>query len=301
MSQSDAFLKSPHKFRPYAIRVFAIMGAGIAGLLIYYFMHDVAYVVTDNAYVGVEVARIDASITANVHTIHVYDTQYVKAGTMLVSLDPADNMLAIKKADADLAMAVVKRDRARKTYMRRQALSKTGAVSEEELTNALYSYEAEEASVRALDVVKQQVQLERQRLNIVSPVDGVVVRRQVQLGSRVQPGSVLMSVVPIHNVHVDANFKESQLTHVRVGQKALLTSDYYGPSVRYEGVVTGIAGGSGAAFSLIPAQNATGNWIKVVQRVPVRIALKPEQLRTHPLRVGLSMTVRIETADSSIS
>ena len=130
-------------------------------------------------------------------------------------------------------------------------------------------------------------------------LDGVVAKRQVQLGQRVQAGTPLLAVVPVHEMHVDANFKEVQLENVRAGQPVTLTADIYGSSVTYKGTVEGFSGGSGAAFAAIPAQNATGNWIKVVQRVPVRIKLDAEQLAANPLRVGLSMTARIDTRGNS--
>jgi membrane fusion protein (multidrug efflux system) len=120
-----------------------------------------------------------------------------------------------------------------------------------------------------------------------------VAKRQVQLGQRVQAGTTLLAIVPTEKMYLNANFKEVQLKDVRIGQTVEALSDWYGPNVKYRGTVVGFSGGSGAAFAVIPAQNATGNWIKVVQRLPVRIALDPEQLRTHPLGVGLSMTVRI--------
>jgi membrane fusion protein (multidrug efflux system) len=122
----------------------------------------------------------------------------------------------------------------------------------------------------------------------------VIAKRQVQLGQRVQTGTILMSVVPTLNLHVDANFKEVQLKKVRIGQPVELIADFHGDSVVYHGKVVGIAGGTGSAFAVIPAQNATGNWIKVVQRLPVRIELKPEELKEHPLQVGLSMQVDID-------
>lgn len=138
-----------------------------------------------------------------------------------------------------------------------------------------------------------QSALDLTRTILRAPVDGVIARRQVQVGQRVQVGAQLMQIVPINRVFVDANFKEAQLRRVRQGQAVRLTSDLYGGDVVYHGRVTGLAGGSGAAFAIIPAQNATGNWIKVVQRVPVRIALDPKELATHPLRIGLSMTATI--------
>jgi membrane fusion protein (multidrug efflux system) len=131
---------------------------------------------------------------------------------------------------------------------------------------------------------------------IRASIDGIVAKRTVQAGQQVQAGAQLLAVVPLAQVHVDANFKEVQLQHVRIGQPVEVHSDYYGGSVKYHGVVEGLAGGTGSAFATIPAQNATGNWIKVVQRVPVRIALKADELARRPLQVGLSMTATIDTA-----
>jgi membrane fusion protein (multidrug efflux system) len=138
-----------------------------------------------------------------------------------------------------------------------------------------------------------QARLTLERTVIRSPVTGVVTGRKVQVGQRIQPGANLMTVVPSQDAYVDANFKEGQLTRVRPGQPVELESDLYGGKVKFHGRVVGLSGGTGSAFALIPAQNATGNWIKVVQRVPVRIRLNPEELQAHPLRVGLSMTAKI--------
>jgi membrane fusion protein (multidrug efflux system) len=136
-----------------------------------------------------------------------------------------------------------------------------------------------------------------QRNDIYAPVSGYVAQRSVQLGNSVQPGQQLMTVVPLHDLWVDANFKEGQLRHIRIGQPAKIVSDVYGSSVEYHGRVIGLGAGTGSAFSLLPAQNATGNWIKVVQRVPVRIALNDQDLDKHPLRVGLSTEVTIDITD----
>ncbi|MGV7119299.1 HlyD family secretion protein [Sphingopyxis sp. 550A] len=231
--------------------------------------------------------------------------------------------------DADAAVA-----KARAELARRESIAGTGAVSAEELTAArtalasagaardlaaagITSAEATrgsasgdlgaaEAVVRgttidtAPDVAAAQARLDKARLDlertvIRAPVDGVVTNRQVQVGQRIAAGAPIMVVVPIATAYVDANFKESQFKRIRIGQPVELTSDYYGGDVVYRGKVIGIAGGTGAAFSLIPAQNATGNWVKVVQRLPVRIALDPKELKAHPLRVGLSMEATIDT------
>ncbi|MGH8266278.1 MAG: HlyD family efflux transporter periplasmic adaptor subunit, partial [Steroidobacteraceae bacterium] len=135
------------------------------------------------------------------------------------------------------------------------------------------------------------------RTELSAPVSGFVARRNVQLGQRVSPGTPLMAVVPLDEVWVDANFKEPQLAGMRVGQPVLLTADLYGSHVVYHGSVAGFGAGTGAAFSLLPAQNATGNWIKIVQRVPVRIALEAREVAAHPLQVGLSMKADVDVHD----
>lgn len=239
----------------------------------------------------------------------------------------------INSAKAQVAKAQTDVDKAKQDYDRRASLAATGAISKEELTSAqsalhtaqanlnvaqaglsqaesnrkaaMSNLAANDALIKGTDedtlpdvLVAQakveQAQLDLDRTVIRAPVDGVVARRNIQVCQRVAPGTVMMSVVPISQLYVDANFKESQLAKVRVGQTATLTSDLYGDDVEYHGKVIGFSGGTGAAFALIPAQNATGNWIKVVQRLPVRIALDPKELADHPLRVGLSMEAKVD-------
>ena len=132
---------------------------------------------------------------------------------------------------------------------------------------------------------------------IVAPVSGYVAQRSVQVGSRVQPGQALLTILPLHDLWVDANFKEVQLKHIRIGQPAEVRSDVYGGDMVYHGKVQGLAAGTGGAFALLPAQNASGNWIKVVQRVPVRIVFDAKELEKYPLRVGLSTEVKVDTHD----
>ncbi len=240
----------------------------------------------------------------------------------------------IAQARARLRDANASVERARADLARRESIAGTGAVSAEELTAARAAVKqaqaardlaaaaiaaaeatrgsasgdlgAAEALVRgttvnsAPDVAAAEARLEKARLDLArtvirAPVDGIVTNRQVQVGQRIAAGAPIMVIVPIARAYVDANFKESQFGDIRIGQPVELTSDYYGGDVVYRGKVVGIAGGTGAAFSLIPAQNATGNWVKVVQRLPVRIALDPKQLKEHPLRVGLSMEATIDT------
>lgn len=158
---------------------------------------------------------------------------------------------------------------------------------------------AQHPSVQRAAARVRETSLASQRVELLAPSEGQIARRSVQLGQRVQAGTPVMSLVDMKHLWVDANFKEGQLPALRIGQPAELVSDVYGDAVRYHGTVVGLGAGTGAAFSLLPAQNATGNWIKVVQRVPVRIALDPAELAAHPLRVGLSMEVTVDTQDQS--
>lgn len=239
-----------------------------------------------------------------------------------------------QRSAAQLAAAQADFERAQTDLKRRQALVDSGSVSGEELTRAQHAHAAAQAGVASakaavaqsmanlkaaiaardanaalisdttqenhpeVEVTRArlaQARLDLERTVVRAPVAGVVAKRQVQLGQRVQPGVPLLTVVPLDQMHVDANFKEVQLQKVRVGQPVTLHADLYGKDVTFHGVVEGFSGGSGAAFAAIPAQNATGNWIKVVQRLPVRIRLDPAELQAHPLRVGLSMSAEIDT------
>ncbi|CAH8220827.1 HlyD family efflux transporter periplasmic adaptor subunit [Vibrio aestuarianus] len=238
------------------------------------------------------------------------------------------------RTKAQLAVAQADFERAKLDLSRRQDLVKSGSVSGEELSNAQTSFAQAQANLNAAKAAAnqsvatrlstignqkanaaliqgtsvgtnpevllanaryQQAQVDLARTVIYAPIAGVVAKRQVQVGRKVPVGAPLLTIVPIDQIHVDANFKEGELRDLQIGQTVTVTSDLHGDDVRYHGLVTGISGGTGSVFSMIPAQNATGNWIKVVQRLPVRIELDPRDLHDHPLQVGLSMTVTIDT------
>jgi membrane fusion protein (multidrug efflux system) len=224
---------------------------------------------------------------------------------------------AVEMRQSDLAMA-------RKDLARRERLGNSGAISNEELQHARDAARTAEAAlmsaqqqlagnqarvdgttlenhpdVRNASAAVRNAYLGFSRTVLPAPVSGFVARRAVQLGQRVGPGAPLMSVVPLDQVWVDANFKEPQLASMRVGQPVTLTADLYGGSFRYHGKVAGFGAGTGSAFALLPAQNATGNWIKIVQRVPVRIALDAHEIAEHPLQIGLSMKVEVSVRDGS--
>jgi membrane fusion protein (multidrug efflux system) len=214
--------------------------------------------------------------------------------------------------------------RAQDDYGRRSNLLQDGAISSEELSHTKDNVAQIEASlaeareqlkattvqidrttvethpqVLAAEAAVRDAALALRRTHIVAPESGVVARRSVQVGQRVAAGTALMAVVPLDDVWIDANFKEVQLEEMRVGQPVEVHSDIYGHGVTYHGKLVGLSAGSGSAFALLPAQNASGNWIKIVQRVPVRIVLDPQQLEAHPLRVGLSTTVSVDIRDTS--
>lgn len=266
---------------------------GVAAYAAYWTMIGSHYVSTDNAYVGADTAEITPLISAPVLRVLVSETQQVHAGDVLVELDPADAQLALTQAQAQLARAQSDYSRARVDLGRRQALAPGGAVSRDELTSAQSNYTATSAAVAAARAQVETAQLAVTRSTIRAPIDGVVSNKNVQVGQRVAAGAPLMVIAPLSTAYVDANFKENQLRGVAIGQPVELHSDLYGGNVTYHGRVAGFSGGTGSAFSLIPAQNASGNWIKVVQRVPVRVTLDPRELAAHPLRVGMSMTATI--------
>ncbi|WP_199100958.1 efflux RND transporter periplasmic adaptor subunit [Dyella sp. ASV21] len=231
----------------------------------------------------------------------------------------------VNGAQADVAARKIAVDKALADYNRRRDLAKSGAISAEELSHAQDALTTAQSSLTA---AQQQFQtnkvlvddtvvsshpdvqtaaaklraayLDDVRTSIIAPVDGYVAKRSVQLGQRVAPGAPLMAVVPLHEVWIDANFKETQLTQMRIGQPVEIRADVYGGAVTYKGKVQSLGVGTGSAFSLLPAQNATGNWIKIVQRVPVRVFFTdPKQLEEHPLRIGLSTKVDVSLHDQS--
>ncbi|MDK2655137.1 HlyD family efflux transporter periplasmic adaptor subunit [Cupriavidus consociatus] len=254
----------------------------------------------DRADTQVSMEQAEAQLAQAVREVR---TLYVNNGSLAANV-------ALREADVA---------KAREDLRRRQAIAGSGAVSNEEISHAQAAVKAAESALLAAreqlasnKVLTDQTTVEKHpnvqraaanlrsaylsfaRSTMPAPVTGYVAKRSVQVGQRVAAGAPLMAVVPLDQVWVDANFKEVQITHMRIGQPVTLEADVYGSKVEYKGKVAGFSAGTGSAFSLLPAQNATGNWIKVVQRLPVRIALDPQQLKDHPLRVGLSMTVKVD-------
>ena len=251
---------------------------------------------------------LDAAEAELASTVRRVRALYAQGSQIEARID--ERRSALKQAERDLE--------------RRRALEAEGGVSGEELAHARDAVTQLRAAMTAAEQELRQVHAQTEdttaathpdvlaaaaavrnaslalrRTKLVAPVAGVVAKRGVQTGQRVAPGAPLMAVVPLSEVWIDANFKEVQLQSMRIGQPVRMEADTYGGSVEFHGKVEGLAAGSGAAFALLPPQNASGNWIKIVQRVPVRIALDPAELQAHPLRVGLSMDVTVDVHDTS--
>ncbi|HEY0803316.1 MAG TPA: HlyD family efflux transporter periplasmic adaptor subunit [Steroidobacteraceae bacterium] len=298
---------------------------------------------TDDAYVNGNRVVISAQVSGTVIAVLTDDTQPVKAGQVLVKLDPTDAQSALSRAASALAQTVrqvrqqkatagqydseiesrrVELTRAQIDLAKREPLVGAHAIAGEEVRHAQESVQMARAALtqaqrqslsahalvdgaavennpavlQAKDVYRD-AWIAAQRNAVLAPVLGFVAGRSVQLGQHIQAGEALMTVIPLHSLWVDANFKEVQLRNLRIGQKTEVRSDLYGGSFIFHGQVQGMSAGTGAAFSLLPAQNASGNWIKVVQRVPVRIRIDDNDLIKSPLRVGLSATVTVDTTN----
>ena len=228
---------------------------------------------------------------------------------------------AVDEASAEILQAQAELGRSQNDYTRRKSAAADGAVSGEEVSHAADAVTTAKAAltlaqakraqaassiagvtvsnnpqVLAAIAMVRRAAIDRSYMSLTAPVSGIVAQRTVQLGQRVAPGTPLMAVVPLDSLWVDANFRETQLQHLRVGQPVTIRTDVYGGNVTFHGKVIGLGAGSGNAFALLPPQNASGNWIKIVQRVPVRIALDPKELRDHPLRIGLSVNATVDTS-----
>jgi membrane fusion protein, multidrug efflux system len=341
--QADA--QNPGKRKLLLSLLAVAVAVSAAGYGAYYYTVARFHQSTDDAYVSGNLVQLTPQVSGTVVAVNADDTQTVRQGDPVVTLDNADAKVALSNAEATLGQTVrqvsglyVNNDfyaatvaqrqadlaRANDDLKRRQAVADTGAVSGEDIAHARDAVNSAQA---ALDAARQQAEanhaltdrtsieqhpnvqaaaskvrdayLNYARNTLPAPVTGYVARRSVQVGQRVSPGTPLMAIVPLNGVWVDANFKEVQLKHMRIGQPVTLTADAYGSKVLYHGRVVGFSAGTGAAFAVLPAQNATGNWIKVVQRLPARIQLDQAELDAHPLRIGLSMDVDVDTHDET--
>lgn len=320
--------------------IFVIIGVAY---LVYWFLVLRHHQETDDAYVAGNQVQIMAQVSGSVNSVTFDNTDFVRKGDVLLTLDPTDAEQAFERAktalansvrqthqlvingkqyQANIALRKSELSKVEKDLKRRIVLGNADAIGREELQHArdavdnakaalevaVQQYNANQAMVLNTPLDKQPAVLQAaaqmrdawmalQRTRIVSPITGFVSRRSVQVGAQISPGTPLMAIVAPDHVWVDANFKETQIANMRIGQEATVVSDLYGSDVVFKGKVVGIDMGTGSAFSLLPAQNATGNWIKVVQRLPVRIELDAQQVAEHPLRIGLSTLVKVDTTN----
>jgi membrane fusion protein (multidrug efflux system) len=259
----------------------------------------------DPATADVELAAAEAQLAQAVRGVRASFSQVDEGGA------------AVNRAQVALTAA-------RNDLSRRRQAAEAGAVSGEEVSHATDAVKSAQAalvlarsqyvqantqvqgtslsdnpSVLSAIAAYRRAAIRRSHMHVIAPVDGVIAQRNVQIGQQIAAGTPLMAIVPLRRAWVDANFRETQLKDIRIGQKAEITSDTYGGKIVYHGTVIGLSAGSGNAFALLPPQNASGNWIKIVQRVPVRIALDPKELDTYPLRLGMSVTATVSTVDQS--
>ena len=325
--------------------VFSVIVAIIAVIVFCWWLFFARFeVFTRDAYVNGNQVSLTPQISGYVSAVYCDETELVREGQILVTLDETDKRLDLDKASANLGTAirnvtemfenvyalagVVKEReaafvRAEIDYIDREAVVASGAVSIEDYIHAKTTLTAAEGALttaafnlrKGISLVEgttvknhpivqaaiEAVKIAFVNLNrcvIKAPATGIVAQRGVQVGESINPTSQLLAIVPLDQVWVDANYKEIHMSKIRIGQSVSMFSDFYGSAVKYHGIVIGIAGGTGAVFSPLPPQNATGNWIKIVQRVPVRVAISGTMLEKYPLRLGLSMNVTIDVKDT---
>jgi membrane fusion protein (multidrug efflux system) len=329
MNATNPSMKRTKSFKIFFIFLIVVL----LGSLAYEFLLGMHYETTDNAYVSAPQLQISSQVEGTISAVLVGETQFIKAGETLYRVDKTESKIAAEIADADLIKSVkmvrglvlnVEQkkqdfDHAHQDYQRRLSLKGDAAYSAEELerfknvyenSKNLYEQALENAyGIRRFqdidqhpDVIKALAIAKKNYVNLIrsevrAPVDAIVAKRNAQVGQRVVPGTVLASLVLKNTIWVDANFKENQLAKLRVGQPVELETDTYGSSVKFTGKIIGFSPSTGSALSLLPAQNATGNWVKVVQRLPVRIEVDHELLKKYPLKFGLSMSVKVDVKD----
>ncbi|MHB1300716.1 MAG: HlyD family secretion protein [Burkholderiales bacterium] len=241
-------------------------------------------------------------------TVRSVKQLYAAAGELRSVVNEKQTVLEKAKADLDRRNRLILQHAISKEEL--QHSKDNVAIAESSLASAEHKLEAALSAVENTTLAThpavlkaetrvRQAWLDTVRTSIKAPATGYIAKRSVQIGQRVSPGSTLMVIVPLNEIWVEANFKEDQLRHIRIGQPATLTSDIYGRTIVFHGKVAGLGAGTGSVFSLLPPQNATGNWIKVIQRLPVRIRLDANEVAQHPLRIGLSMVAKVDTHDES--
>jgi len=329
MNETKATLNRKKSFKIFFIAIILLLLSYLA----YQVSIGMHYETTDNAYVSAPQLQISSQVEGTISAVLVSETQSVKAGDTLYRIDMTESKIASEMADADLIKTVKSVrglvliaeqrkydfERANQDYQRRVSLKGAAAYSAEEIdhlktqleiSKSLYNQALEnsygitkfEKIANHPDIMKAMGQVKKNyvtllRSEVKAPIDAIVAKRNAQVGQRVVPGTVLAGLILDDSMWVDANFKENQLANIRVGQSVELESDIYGSKVIFPGKVMGFSPGTGASLALLPAQNATGNWVKVVQRLPVRIQIDAASLKKYPLKVGLSMVAKVDIAN----
>jgi membrane fusion protein (multidrug efflux system) len=273
------------------IKAFLIVGLVVAaGLMIGYFYNSyrTTHVTTDDAFVDGNIHTIAARVTGNVRTVAVNDNQRVERGDLLVELDPADYRSKAEAARANLELQRATLRFAEAERKRAKTLYEQEAGAADRYDKAVSNYEISLAQVKLAEEQLRQAELNLGYTRITAPAAGYVTRKSVQTGNQVKDGQPLMAVVDLDNLYIVANYKETEMGHIRPGQPVRITVDAF-PGKAFTGKVDSIMAGTGVSFSLFPAENATGNYVKVVQRIPVKIVLDPGADEDHLLRVGMSV------------
>ncbi len=274
----------------------ALIAVGILGIagLVYYLLYGLTHVTTDDAYITGRIHNIASRVPGTVQSVDVEDNQYVKEGDLLVKIDPVDYILKVNEARAVLGLKRASYEQAARDKARAQALYDEHVFSKERYENAVTARDKSRAEVK---VAVEQLKIAERNLkytDVKAPADGYVTNKSVEIGNQVQMGQPLMAIVALDDIWVVANYKETQLKNVRPGQRAVVKVDAH-PGRKFYGRVDSIMAGTGAAFSLFPPENALGNYVKVVQRIPVKIVLDKDTDKDHLLCVGMSCEPTIIT------
>jgi len=270
-----------------------ILVAGIS-----YWVHNQDYIGTDNGYVNANVVQIASRVTGQVTHLYVTNNQFVKQGQALLAVDPEPFIIAITKAKAQLAIEQANWKNAQLNAERTLSLVKNKNLPMQAGDDAQAKLQGAVAAVELAKASLAQAELNYKYTQITAPTTGWITNMSIREGNSVQANQPLFALIGHREFWVDANFKETELAKIRPGQKAVIAVDMY-PQHTFKGIVESIGGGTGAAFSLLPPQNATGNWVKVTQRVPVRVHVV-EPTKQYPLRIGTTATVTVDTRSSTL-